>query len=244
MGPLMTSTLATEDLNYYSKISKVSFPSYVCPENTFIILDWDDTLMCTTFISLKKDSLSQREMTLVEYLGQKVTSFLIECKKCGKVIILTNGSMVWVKSCSEKFLKINPEIFEDIFIISARDKYSKTEKYKNLWKRLALEDLFQKRKDNTGVLNFLCVSDTREDIDIFKSVKREYHEWMNLSTVKLQMKPSPLVMIREIEFMSRNLEKVIGKNHNFYLDDESDKEKENKSKENVNNFFSFSFFGF
>lgn len=241
---MTTSTKETSgEFSSPSKATKGSYSSYVSPQNTVILLDWDDTLMCTTFFSLKKDPLSEKEKNYIEYLGQKVTLFLTECKKFGKVIILTNSTMVWVNSSSEKLLKINKEILKDILIISARDKYSKIAKSKSEWKKLALAELFQEKKNYAEILNLLCVSDSYEDIRLFKSFKRTYSDWMKLSTVKLQLKPSPLVMMKEIQFMTKNLEKVIGNSHNYYLDNGKDKEKENKNNENIKTLFSLSLFG-
>lgn len=266
MGTLMTAKMAFEDMSFYSKVSKSSHLSYISPRNTMIILDWDDTLMCTTFVSSKKNGLSKQEMAYIETLGKSVSEFLLECKKFGKVIILTNSASNWVNACSEKLLKLNKDVMENIDIISARDKFLKEKKPKLDWKKLAFEELIQnyfvKNKGNGTILNdssnmnylnywnFLCVSDSPEDIKLFKLFKEKFNEWMNLSTVKLKVKPSPLEMISQTNFMTKNLKSVIGKNRNYFLDNEkgnkiNDGNSEiNKSSENVRKYFNLSLFGF
>lgn len=255
MGNFMTAKVAFDDLNFYSKVSKTTFHPHSSPGNTLIILDWDDTLMCTTFISLKKDTLSNKEMSLIFFLGERVSHFLMECKKFGKVIILTNSAKTWVNSTSEKMLKIPKDVSENIEIISARDKYVKESKSKKEWKKLAMEELIDEyKKANKGLihlsLNLLCISDSSEDIKLFKNIKEKFNEWIFLSTVKLKEKPSPLVMINQIQFMTKNLNKVIGKNGNYFLDNDNEEEKSkkasssfNKSNENVRTLFNLSLFG-
>jgi hypothetical protein len=94
-------------------------------KQTVFILDWDDTLMCTYFISLKTKGLSEDEQNIVSNLGKIVTNFLKECSKYGKVIIMTNSCEDWMRKTADNYLKIKPETFNNIQIISTRDKYLK-----------------------------------------------------------------------------------------------------------------------
>ena len=94
-------------------------------KQTVFILDWDDTLMCTYFISLKTHGLSEEEQNIVSNLGKVVTIFLKECSKYGKVIIMTNSCEDWMRKTAENYLKIKPETFNNIQKISTRDKYLK-----------------------------------------------------------------------------------------------------------------------
>lgn len=271
MGNFMTAKIAFEDMSFYSKVSKTSYKSYVSPRNTMIILDWDDTLMCTTFITSKKNPLSPQEMAYIERLGNSVSEFLLECKKFGKVIILTNSTEVWVNSCSEKLLKLPKEVMDNVKIISARDKFLKEKKHKIDWKKMAFEELIQnyfssnKSNGNSSILNgsdsninylnfwnFLCVSDSSDDINLFKLFKEKFSEWMNLSTVKLKRKPSPLEMINQLKFMTQNLKRVVGKNGNYFLDNGNNEKKRenndessgfNKTTENFRKYLNLSLFG-
>ena len=75
-------------------------------KETLFILDWDDTLMCTSFISLKSQPLSKEEQNQILNLGNIVSIFLSQCLKYGRVIILTNSSENWVKGTSIENLGI------------------------------------------------------------------------------------------------------------------------------------------
>ena len=179
-------------------------------KETIFIIDWDDTLMCTTFISHKVSGLSDDEQYIVSNLGKEVSNFLKECNKYGKIIIMTNSSKEWIKKTTKEYLKIDHESFDNITIISTRDRYLKKGIEKKKWKELALDDLIDKYKEN--IQNLICVSDSEKDIDVFKNLSAKNKE-INISTIKVKTKPSPLVMIKE----------VIGKNKNYYLFKEKQK---------------------
>ena len=61
-------------------------------KETIFILDWDDTLMCTSFLTTKIQPLSEEEQNLILNLGNIVSAFLSKCLEYGKIIILTNSS--------------------------------------------------------------------------------------------------------------------------------------------------------
>lgn len=106
-------------------------------KETIFIIDWDDTLMCTTFVSHKVLGLSDDEQYIVSNLGKVVLNFFKECNKYGKIIILTNSSNEWIKKSTKDYLKIGHESFDNITIISTLDRYLKKGIEKKKWKELA-----------------------------------------------------------------------------------------------------------
>lgn len=214
MGPTLSSNSEKpiHRSNYNYKTSK--------GKETIFIIDWDDTLMCTTFISRKVSGLSDDEQYIVSNLGKVVSNFLKECNKYGKIIIMTNSSKEWIKKTNTDYLKISHESFDNIAIISTRDRYLKKGIEKKKWKELALDDLIAKYKDD--IQNLICVSDSEKDIDVFKNLSEKNKE-INISTIKFKTKPSPLIMIKEIKYLNDMMNEVIGKNKNYYLFKEKQK---------------------
>ena len=195
--------------------------SHIPPKNvknlkkqTVFILDWDDTLMCTYFISLKIHGLSVEEQNIVSNLGKVVTKFLKECSKYGKVIIMTNSCEDWMRKTANNYLKIKPETFDNIQIISTRDKYLKKGIAKKNWKEIEIKDLINKYGDK--IENLICASDSDKDIDVFKNISNIKKD-INISTIKFKKKPSPLILKKEIEYLNKYLFEIIGTNKHFYL---------------------------
>ena len=137
-------------------------------KQTVFILDWDDKLMCTYFISLKTHGLSEEEQNIVFNLGKVVTNFLQECSKYGKVIIMTNSCEDWMRKTAEKYLKIKSETFNNIQIISTRDKYLEKGIAKKKWKEIEIKELLKKYGDR--IKNLICASDSEKDVDVFKNI--------------------------------------------------------------------------
>ena len=214
MGPTLSSnndkSINRSNSNYQASKGK----------ETIFIIDWDDTLMCTTFISHKALGLSDDEQYIVSNLGKVVSNFLKECNKYGKIIIMTNSSKEWIKKTTTEYLKISHESFDNIAIISTRDRYLKKGIEKKKWKELALDDLIAKYKEK--IQNLICVSDSEKDIDVFKNLSTKNKE-INISTIKFKTKPSPLIMIKEIKYLNDMMDEIIGKNKNYYLFKEKQK---------------------
>ena len=221
----MGSTLSSDNNPNYS----YSKSSSSTKKETIFLFDWDDTLMCTSFIHSKVEPLSEEEIKIISNLGLQVTFFLEECSKFGKIIILTNSSKDWMKNTSEQYLKIKKESFKNIKIISTRDLYLKSNIPKEKWKEMALNELLSKFRDK--VENLICASDSEEDINIFKNISKLRKE-INISTIKFKSKPSPLIMIKEIDYLSKTILDIIGQNKHYYLIKE-------KKKSDELNFFPF-----
>lgn len=209
MGPTI-SISNKDDESYHSKEKKVP----KIKKETIFLFDWDDTLMCTHFINLKNQNLTEDEQYIVNNLGKVVSIFLKKCSEYGKIIIMTNSSEEWMKKTAVNFLKINEKMFENIKIISTRDKYLKKGIEKKKWKEIALNELLLKYGDK--IENLVCASDSEKDIEVFKNISKEKKE-INISTIKFKSKPSPLIMIKEIKYLSNFLYETIGSNKNYYL---------------------------
>lgn len=216
MGP--TISLNKEENVSCHNLPKKSFKK--TKKETLFILDWDDTLMCTTFVQRKIRGLSEEELKIVNNLGKVVDIFLKECNKYGKIIIMTNSSKDWVKKTIQNYLNLRLDEFNNIKIISTRDIYLKKDINKNKWKEMALEELFARYGDK--IENLIFASDSDQDIDLFKDIEKRKKE-INISTIKFKSKPSPLVMIKEIEYLNKYLSEIIGTNKNYYLIKEKQK---------------------
>ena len=224
MGP--TISLNKIDNSYTSNSKPLpKKTSKTHKKETVFILDWDDTLMCTSFISSKTNSLSDEEKNIIINLGKIVSAFLKECLKYGNIIIMTNSSEKWMKKTAENYLKIEKDIIGNIKIISTRDIYYNKGIEPTKWKELALEKILLKYGDK--IENLICGSDSECDIDVFKNFSKKYED-INISTIKFKTKPSPSIMIKEIEYLNKTLCQIIGTNKNYYLI------KEKPKKDNYN----------
>ena len=194
-------------------------------KETIFILDWDDTLMCATFLTKKIQPLSEEEQNLILNLGNIVSAFLSKCLEYGKIIILTNSSENWVKQTAIENLGISDLVDKNIKIISTRDKYLKEGLDKNKWKEMALNEIFNKYGNQIG--NLICASDSERDITTFKKFMKKY-KYINISTIKFKRKPDLFIMIKEIKYLIHYISDIIGTKKNYFLMKE---EKERKTED-------------
>ena len=176
--------------------------------------------MCTSFIFSRTQGITNEEKNIINNLGKIVNIFLEECIKYGKIIIMTNSTEKWMKKTAENYLKIKKNLIEQIKIISTRDKFEEKRIESKKWKEITLEEILLKYGDK--IENLICGSDSERDIDVFKNISKKYKD-INISTIKFKAKPSPLIMIKEIEYLNKKLNEIIGTNKNYYLIKEKQK---------------------
>lgn len=94
---------------------------------TAIIFDWDDTLLCTSFINpsgvYQNVELGAAVQAHIKVLEAKVKQMLELAITYGKVYIITNAADGWVEFSCRKFMPSCFPILAKIIIISARSRY-------------------------------------------------------------------------------------------------------------------------
>ena len=181
--------------------------------NTFI-LDWDDTLMCTSFLLGKNKKLNGIEKEEVKKLGVKVKELLSLCKKLGHVLVITNSTKAWVFSTAEKYLNIPNEFFRDIYVFSTREKFSNRYPM-HLWKSKAYCEIDQQIQKSKSVL---CIGDNVNDVEEGKKLKKKFPS-LSVATVKFMSNPqNPADLINEIDQVINNIDKLICSNYNMYFE--------------------------
>ena len=143
---------------------------------------------------------------------------------------MTNSSEKWLKKTALSYLKIEKDTIENIKILSTRDRYYKKGIESTKWKELALEEILMKYGDK--IKNLICGSDSENDIEVFKNISKKNVD-INISTIKFKTKPSPLIMIKQIEYLNKTINEIIGTNKHYYLI------KEKQKKDDFN--FSFGY---
>lgn len=95
---------------------------------TTFIYDWDDTLLCTSFLNKKSKNFNGRQNTekilnQLENLQEVVCNVLEKSLKNGKVFLITNAVKNWIDYSSNKWLPQTVELLQKVEIISAREKF-------------------------------------------------------------------------------------------------------------------------
>jgi hypothetical protein len=93
---------------------------------SIIIYDWDDTLLCTSWLNSRQDAMNMKSegaLSQLKTLQDAVIALLTLSKPMGNNYIITNAMKGWVEYSGEKWIpEVMPHL-EGIPIISARHEY-------------------------------------------------------------------------------------------------------------------------
>eukprot|EP01017_Pseudomicrothorax_dubius_P028121 TRINITY_DN3320_c0_g1_i5.p1 TRINITY_DN3320_c0_g1~~TRINITY_DN3320_c0_g1_i5.p1 ORF type:complete len:217 (-),score=12.21 TRINITY_DN3320_c0_g1_i5:320-970(-) len=154
-----------------------SHPSILSLKDDLVfIIDWDDTLFCTTFY-MENDT--SKLVPYLDMLCKKEVNLIRKLAYHGQVHIVTNAKDEWVNSCCRRFL---PDVWRTLkkygaHVTSAQAKYQEQFPDQSVeWKKKAFEDILrQKLIDSDGTrLKILTVGDSETDIEATQHLET-YH---------------------------------------------------------------------
>jgi hypothetical protein len=128
-------------------------PEKITRDHTIIFFDWDDTLLCSSFLMDLNISLSTDSKIIYEHwvnldlLSNSIIDILMSAKCLGEVVIVTNAEECWVQMSAQKFMPELIPILQTIPIISARTAYEEsfpTNPY--MWKYQAMKKFIDDKK--------------------------------------------------------------------------------------------------
>jgi hypothetical protein len=163
------------------------------PANTLIIVDWDDTLYPTSWISVNNIDLTNlvsryRYIKHFEVLDKILSSTLKMMMMFGEVIIISNAMTDWI-NLSVSVLPRTRKYLSKIEIISARER-QQNKSDMNDWKKYTFIEEIAKRLKNKKYYNILSLGDA----------EFEYHALINLFNNKL----IPHKYLKSIKFLKSN----------------------------------------
>ena len=150
-------------LNYSEETKKFKF-------NNIFILDWDDTLLCTTVLSpcgYFDDNMIvlPSKMEKIQKLEILVKKLLVLMTEKGDTYIITNSEPGWVEYSCKRFFPNTYDLLNKIKIISSRGLYEeKFPKEFKKWKSMAFNEIIQNYDKNLPT-NIMCMGDSAHEIE-------------------------------------------------------------------------------
>jgi hypothetical protein len=192
----------------------------LCRNRTLIILDWDDTLFPTTWVTTNDinikninniNNINNSKNSISSYFQQvdiELENLLRLLLKCGHVAIITNAMLNWI-NVSSNILPRTSKILEngeddfDIEIISARGSYQSVSKDPMDWKKLAFEEILKNNKFRK-INNIISIGDAEYEykalINLYENTKSSKN-YKLLKSVKFVKYPTNHVLLDQIKVM-------------------------------------------
>lgn len=161
--------------------------------NALIIFDWDDTLMCTSYLTPngyldETVAFSQRTSVKIAALERCVQNLLSISLDKGDVYIVTNAEEGWVEYSAERFFPTVLPLLKRIKVISARAMCeSAFPNDVSKWKVEAFKSIVNKF-DNDRITNIICVGDSFNELNAGKKVAKTFKN-VCIKTIKFKQNP-------------------------------------------------------
>jgi len=188
-------------------------------ERTVIFVDWDDTLLCSSYLSgqgLRLDTEIDSAHDIVKELKDleaSVISLSQVAKAHGDVHVVTNAETGWVELSAKKFIPGVLPLLGQVSVVSARSTYESVFPESPLkWKFCAFQSklcgLFTDQGSKAHTNNIISFGDSHVEREAVRAVTRGLPKTRTKS-VKFAEKPSMEQLRRQIELVVNCFEYIL-----------------------------------
>lgn len=182
---------------------------------TVIIFDWDDTLLCTSFLQdLQFTQLPEPVLRCLKEIENAVINLLSLALSLGHTFIITNAVKGWVEYSAAKHIPAILPVLQRVRVVSARSRYEPF--YPGdmaKWKAETFLEV-QRQLDSQVVTNVVSLGDSYFEMDAALVMGRQFEQAM-IKTVKFQEAPSPQELLKQQVLVCQEFEKIIGNARNL-----------------------------
>ena len=204
-----------------SNIWKPFIKDKIC--NNIFFFDWDDTLLCTSFLVPILNSQNNSEKIKIiknnlKNLDEIVSKLLLTSLDKGLVFLVTTAAPGWVEFSSTTFLPMTAKVLRKIKIFSAKGLYSKN--YPGdprQWKIKAFKYIIELYNINTKLVsNLICFGDSLIDLEAIENLKYMFSNAF-VKIIKFKECPHPIELEKEVWIAASQLDYIIKKVKNLTL---------------------------
>ena len=172
--------------------------------NSLVILDWDDTLFPTTwvtnnYINLNDIEVRNRYLDFFSELDDLLFKLLKKTTEISTVIIITNALPIWIK-ISSSVLPKTQYILKKIKIVSAKKNFQKLSNDATEWKKLAFKSEVIDKK------NIISVGDASYE---YKALISLHNDKRLLKSMKFLENPTHEILKEQIEILIDNIYEMV-----------------------------------
>jgi len=197
----LATTPSVHDVD--DELASFATPRKDIPNDTLIIFDWDDTLLCSSAINMQQWSQLQ-----LDVLCRTVETTLRAAMELGEVMIVTNGVDWWVEDSCRRFLPGLLPLLGRLRVKSARHDYEGI--YPGdpfAWKRETFRDILRPRPRAT---NLVVLGDSFSEIHAAYGALPCMADSSLVKTVKLKEAPSAEELIGQLRRVSQEMSSLVG----------------------------------
>mmetsp|Transcript_1821 Transcript_1821/g.4569 ORF Transcript_1821/g.4569 Transcript_1821/m.4569 type:complete len:435 (-) Transcript_1821:171-1475(-) len=173
------------------------------PQDTVLVWDWDDTLMCSTAIN--SGQVGQYQVPQLDTLLEQVLSLSL---RLGETIIVTNADELWVSSSGRQYAPHAAPLVSGIRVVSARRKYEHLFPGDPFaWKREAFREVLASRRNGLYGLNLVVLGDSPAEMEAAQSSTAGMANCL-VKTVKFKDLPTADELTDQLRVISQELPSI------------------------------------
>lgn len=192
--------------------------------NNVFIFDWDDTIMCTTFITPTgyfteknlKEIEKRKDYKLFKDLEDVIFKTLTFAIGQGDVFIITNAASGWVEYSTRIFFPNILPLLSKIIIISARGWFEKEfPRNSKMWKFSCFEEL-GKIYNLKLLTNLVVIGDSLIEMEAAYLLGKKF-ECCYVKTIKMKDAPSPKQLLKQLKLLYSELPNICEVHQNLLI---------------------------
>lgn len=216
--------LRSQDDFRVSFLRKLSYEKVWVPKaqrppkhQTVIIFDWDDTLLCTSFLNLRQDqplpAVVDRHLRGIESAGRRLLEL---AGRMGHCFIITNAMTGWVEYSAAKYVPDLLPVLQKVRVISARGRYeAQFPGEVSKWKIQAFLEV-QRQLDSQIITNLISLGDSNFEMDAVHVMGKEFAQAL-IKTIKFRENPSPEELLKQLELVAQKFERIVENARNLKI---------------------------
>lgn len=179
-----------------------------------VILDWDDTLFPTFWLSSNHTKIKKRMKCILTLYDDKLCEFMNYIIKWYNVVIITNSSRVWVQMTLDYLPKTKCIVERGVNIISARDLYNGSYVFSE-WKKMAfMYNIMEYVKRTNQVIS---IGDAIFERDALMHLGEFIRGTHIVKTIKLSCNPTITTMVIQFCIIKKIMRKLCDKSEDTHL---------------------------
>jgi len=180
---------------------------------TVTIFDWDDTLLCTSFLNMFGDAdphpAVARHLKDIQRVGKKLLELAMSL---GPTFIITNAMDGWVQYSAAKWIPEVLDVLQNqrVRVISARANHEPQYPGEvGQWKVQAFLEV-QRDFNSQIITNLISLGDSNFEMDAAHVMGKEFSQAL-VKTVKFRENPSPEELLKQLELVAQKFERIAEK---------------------------------
>lgn len=216
------STLSPRS-DYRSELSDVILLDKPPSKQTVIIFDWDDTLLCTTYLhaisAIHRPVAAPSVKQKLQQIQAASCKLLEHAIQRGQVLIITNAKLNWLEESAGRHMPQLLRMLQRVTVISARDKYEARYPMPHpnnirQWKIQTNLELLRNWDSNQNT-NLITLGDSEYEMDAARVMMKNAQG--TVKCVKFKECPSPLELLEQLEQVDQRFNIIVDKERNLEL---------------------------